>query len=539
MAAIRSVRSNKVAGPLFGCSKSHKKTHLVSKSAILFNKILQKSAASIFEKSVSHQHLSQIQDLETALHTNDTVKIKELFSLVINHDPHAEKNLNKLYSKLKAETKAKSAFDTFKKTYCEYVIQQSVLQNKPEMLSSKLAHDCKIADLPHDFFVTTLLNLGNKNASRIAREVAAIAKIPFSRHKLKTLEMLKICVVAEDQLNKLATNTRVIYKTASELNTARACVLDPVRHTFTILSKSKGELDATGAFKRVSDAIEVAIKGDTALARRVAHVRNRPDEHIPSSELEFEMLYGDVISWTRYKSKNRPDETKTLLLQEVYDHDLYIFTEFTPEEKRKKISIDDMIDVLEIAGKSLLKLHEDGIVHRDVKAKNILYRKGANGQVFAKLIDFGHCYEPDKSSQLRKRTKGYGTLRYTAPDLLENPGMKGDPLFLAKAEDAYALGECIYEVYLQQATPWGSLAYRALKKKKDHEENRETAIRLQKEEAAYIAQEAKKLPEGKEKELFRIMARLLEPNPKKRMQMPELVRALYDLKARYATMAAS
>jgi hypothetical protein len=34
----------------------------------------------------------------------------------------------------------------------------------------------------------------------------------------------------------------------------------------------------------------------------------------------------------------------------------------------------------------------------------------------------------------------------------------------------------------------------------------------------------------------RIMAKLLEPNPKKRMQLPEFMSALFDLKAKYATL---
>ena len=44
-------------------------------------------------------------------------------------------------------------------------------------------------------------------------------------------------------------------------------------------------------------------------------------------------------------------------------------------ERRKKISLEEMLDVLEDVGKTLLKMHEDGLVHRDVKAKNVLYRK--------------------------------------------------------------------------------------------------------------------------------------------------------------------
>ncbi|MBS0634465.1 MAG: protein kinase [Verrucomicrobia bacterium] len=482
-------------------------------------------AAKIDQKELAHK-------VRKAIVANDTRNIKELFLKTL-----ALEDYKSFYNSLETDKKVLS---TFKKLYCEFAIQQAVMNSSPEILQLPLVKKCDIESLPRDTVISTLYSLSNAQANKLAYAITAISKVPYSRHRLKSVEMLGLCIAGDTQLSQLAGKTKSVYKRGEQLHTARACIIDPKRNTFTILSKKHGDLNAQGAFKRVSDAIEVTMNNASAQARRVAHVRNKPDEYIDSSELDHERRYSNIITQVEYKSKNRPYETKTVLLQEVYDHDLYIYTGFTPEESRKKISFDDMIKVLEDVGTTLLKMHEDGFVHRDVKAKNILYRK-VNGKVEAKLIDFGHTYSPDEDSYdcLRKRIKGYGTLRYTAPDLLEDPEMDGDPLLLAQAEDAYALGQCIFEVFFQESTPWGSIAYRALKKKKNADENRATAIKMQKELAEDLANQAARPPKTAVKELIRITSRLLEPNPKKRMRMKEFMRALSDLKTASVTMAAA
>lgn len=542
MAAIRAIKG--VHGQL-NAFKTQK--HISTKTKPIVSEYFQNfHACNLFEKAVSTKKLQNkenkqvqpLQELHKALFSNQIAQTQKIFSEKVKMDYAVEYDLETLYNTLKSDPNAKYTFDVFKKYIMEFGIKEAVSKNDPRILENSLIKECGIRKVSKDTLINALKGLANVKSTRIANAITSISKIPLSRHNLQPIDMLGICVAAEKQFEKGADKTDVIYKRAKDLQTCRACVFDFANHTFTILSKSNGELNASGAFKRVSDAIEVSIADQTAVARRVAHVRNKADEWIPKSELHYEQKYGEIISWVRYNSKNRPYETKTLLLQEVYDHDLYIFTEFTPEDIRKRISLSDMIKVLEDAGKTLTKIHAHGLVHRDVKAKNILYRKNKNGEVEAKLIDFGHVYRPRESTQLKKRTKGYGTLRYTAPDLLEKPDMKGDPLKLAQAEDAYAFGECIYEVYLQLATPWGGLSYRALKKKGDYEEHRKTAIKLQKKEAALLAEESGMGKKTAEKELFWIMSRLLEPNPKKRMTMPEFMSALYDLKANYATLLA-
>jgi hypothetical protein len=486
------------------------------------------------EKAILVELPARIKELEKALQTSQTQKARELFSDALSNDPSFEQDVESLYYLLKSEEKTKIAFENFVKLLSEHAVREAVRKNDPTLLESPLAKECEIHKNSKDFFIKVLHTMGTPEAKILAQEIAAISKIPFKRHKLQAVDMLEICLVANQTMKEVANEIQSVYRRSADLNVCRSCVFDPINHTFTILSKSHGDLQAEGAFKRVSDAVEVSLNENGATARRVAHVRNKADEYVPYSELVYERAYGQLITWLRYQSKNRPEETKTLMLQEVYDHDMYVFTEFWPKETRKKISLEEMIVVLEAVGETLLQMHEDGVVHRDFKAKNVLYRKTTDGKVEAKVIDFGHTYVPKESHYVKKRKRGYGTLRYTAPDLLENPSMKGNPFELAKAEDAYALGEFLYECYLQKASPWGSHAYRALKKGSD--EDRQKAIKLQKKEAARLAKESEKKTDPAERQLYWIMSRLLEPDPKKRMLIPEFMSALYDLKAQYATL---
>ena len=87
-------------------------------------------------------------------------------------------------------------------------------------------------------------------------------------------------------------------------------------------------------------------------------------------------------------------------------------------------------------------LHEAGIVHRDVKASNVLLRDG----VTAMLTDFGLA-KGEAYTVLTKPGQVMGTLDYLAPELIH-----GDEA--TRASDVYALGCLTYEC-LTGTTPFG------------------------------------------------------------------------------------
>jgi serine/threonine protein kinase len=102
-----------------------------------------------------------------------------------------------------------------------------------------------------------------------------------------------------------------------------------------------------------------------------------------------------------------------------------------------------VVQLAEDIGAGLEALHEAGLVHRDLKSSNILYR--ADGT--AVLTDFGLARGRDYTA-LTTLGQVIGTLEYVAPELIY--GERATP-----SSDVYALGCTVYEAVTGR-TPFGS-----------------------------------------------------------------------------------
>jgi serine/threonine-protein kinase len=127
----------------------------------------------------------------------------------------------------------------------------------------------------------------------------------------------------------------------------------------------------------------------------------------------------------------------------------YLATEFVPgrtlDERIREEGPLPLADVIRAAtelGAALDGLHEAGIVHRDVKASNVLLR--ADGT--AMLTDFGLA-KGQAYTVLTQPGQVMGTLDYLAPELI-----RGEEA--GAASDLYALGCSTYEC-LTGTTPFG------------------------------------------------------------------------------------
>ncbi|MEP6944307.1 MAG: serine/threonine-protein kinase [Acidobacteriota bacterium] len=138
-------------------------------------------------------------------------------------------------------------------------------------------------------------------------------------------------------------------------------------------------------------------------------------------------------------SLHHPNIAALYDFQELGDQ-LLIFMEFIDGEsledlvERRAFAIDDTLNAFQSICEAVGYIHQNGIVHRDIKSQNV--KMSATGT--AKLLDFGIA--KDAASLGLTHTGGViGTPNYLAPELLE--GKPATP-----RSDVWALGILLYEM---------------------------------------------------------------------------------------------
>jgi serine/threonine-protein kinase len=112
--------------------------------------------------------------------------------------------------------------------------------------------------------------------------------------------------------------------------------------------------------------------------------------------------------------------------------------------KAKRYAEKDAIDVLMQVAEALAHAHGRGLVHRDVKPKNIMITKGG----VAKLADMGLARAiSDKEAAEAEQGKAFGTPYYISPEQI-----RGE-MNLTPAADIYSLGATLYHM-LTGAVPF-------------------------------------------------------------------------------------
>ncbi|ELP84157.1 tyrosine protein kinase, putative [Entamoeba invadens IP1] len=109
----------------------------------------------------------------------------------------------------------------------------------------------------------------------------------------------------------------------------------------------------------------------------------------------------------------------------------------TSDEVDMILRIKMMLD----ASRGILYLHENGILHRDIKPDNLLvFSLNLNDKVNAKLTDFGSARNVNMLMTNMTFTKGIGTPTYIAPEVLNKEKYM-------KYADVSSFGITIYEVF--------------------------------------------------------------------------------------------
>ncbi|MCB8971773.1 MAG: serine/threonine protein kinase [Thermoleophilales bacterium] len=111
-------------------------------------------------------------------------------------------------------------------------------------------------------------------------------------------------------------------------------------------------------------------------------------------------------------------------------------------ERSRRLPLDETQRICAEVGTGLNSLHENGLIHRDVKPENILF----DGSGMAMISDFGLVKDPG-ASMLTMPGKTIGTTWYMAPEQV-----RGEEV--TAATDVYALACVAYECLVGK-TPFG------------------------------------------------------------------------------------
>ncbi|MEQ8280867.1 MAG: serine/threonine-protein kinase [Deltaproteobacteria bacterium] len=111
-----------------------------------------------------------------------------------------------------------------------------------------------------------------------------------------------------------------------------------------------------------------------------------------------------------------------------------------------KTDLPSVLEIFARTARTLVAVHEKGLLHRDIKLTNIFVcnQLGGDGFPVVKLIDFGIAKDLETSSLAHRTAAGHyvGTLESMAPECYER--LLGTAVTLTPAVDQWSLGVSLY-----------------------------------------------------------------------------------------------
>jgi len=110
-------------------------------------------------------------------------------------------------------------------------------------------------------------------------------------------------------------------------------------------------------------------------------------------------------------------------------------------KQQKKLAMSEIIQILEQVGSALQAVHDEGVVHRDLKPGNIFLCNTRDGSVRAKVLDFGISKIRDSGASITGDQAVLGTPSYMSPEQGEGRVNEVDT-----RTDIFALGIICYRM---------------------------------------------------------------------------------------------
>jgi len=348
--------------------------------------------------------------------------------------------------------------------------------------------------------------------------------------KLTELQAVKIALYAEEHLSQL---TETTYKPKSKI-LARTLVLAPVTRQLLVLSKKAAILQVDGGFKKITSCGVFTYPAPQSPNQQVhfsaldfARLTNKADDEIDEEQAEEEVgeMKKEVVLAQRFNRdvllsvahESNAGKAKFDWFEERYENNLHDFF-FTSKKLLPPLLDAEQLAVLLKVVETLKAMHDQGFVHNDLNAKNILLKKLANGSLKVKLSDFGKTYNLTKEYP-RADEGSYGSAIFTSPEHFVVNGKLQDRLAQGKAEDIYALGCLLYGMIYRQEMPWALCVQRGIDGSKPNEKSEALDRQMQCYEKLLL----EKTPDAFKLKLYTLMMRLLDPNPHARLTVDEVL----------------
>lgn len=202
---------------------------------------------------------------------------------------------------------------------------------------------------------------------------------------------------------------------------------------YQIIDKlGKGAMATVYKAKQVSLDRTVAVK---ILPRKVSNNIDFIERFYKEGRAAARLSHNNIVQ--AIDVGTTPDDLHYFVMEYVEGQTLYDVMQPPPMGRGQNFSEDEALDITIQIGQALAHAHKRGLIHRDVKPKNILLTP--NG--VAKLTDLGLARQKDdKQAAETEAGKAYGTPYYISPEQI-----RGEVDIDYRA-DIYSLGATMYHL---------------------------------------------------------------------------------------------
>jgi hypothetical protein len=355
----------------------------------------------------------------------------------------------------------------------------------------------------------------------ILSAVSGLQTVLCERKKLSFHECLAIAAIVEERFCGKEAKTNIEYLSKTESGVARALVLDHAKRQFLVLSKKEGFLYVEGAERKVSSATLLAKEGKKIVGKTFARLVNIDEDDVEDMEKQATLsddIYQDVFMTVKHTTKS--GKQKISIIEEQYERNL--------EQVCKEIAKNSsaIFFVMKQTASTVSFLHNNSLIHGDIKGPNIVLKELGGKEIAVKLSDFGATYNIDGDWPRKIDGIGYASSSYSSPESYGAMTRLEDKFEQAKAEDMYALGCVLYTMLFpeEKIIPWGPEVDRAVIQPSN--QTRLVAKLKQQKGLELIKQKALEESDPQRKMLLEICRELLEMDPTKRMKIDALQQKL-------------